>query len=210
MTIATEVAAQNQTLTPELLWKIGRLGLECVSPDGQLAVYGVQRYDVAANKGSRALFTLNLATNETRRLTDFDKTSSDAEFHPGGQKIGFLMDGHLYEVGLTGLSSPSKISDLEINGFHYSPDGKQILFCTDVKLDKTPGELYPELSKTSAKIADGLFYRHWKSWHDYAYSNVFFVGLADGKFVGEPKNIQNERFDTPLTPDGGIDRKSVV
>ncbi|MFN0175777.1 MAG: S9 family peptidase [Saprospiraceae bacterium] len=206
MTIAIEVAAQSQVLTPELLWKIGRVGLECVSADGQLAVYGVQRYDVAANKGSRALFTVNLATGETRRLTDFEKTSGDAEFHPSGQKIGFLMDGHLYETGLTGLSSPGKVSDLEINGFHYSPDGKHILFCKDVKLDKTPGELYPDLSKTSAKIADGLFYRHWKSWHDYAYSNVFFVGLADGKFTGEPKNIQNERFDSPLTPDGGMEQ----
>ncbi len=78
MTIASEVAAQSPTLTPELLWKIGRLGLECVSPDGQLAVYGVQRYDVAANKGSRALFSVNLNTGETRRLTDFDKTSGDA------------------------------------------------------------------------------------------------------------------------------------
>jgi dipeptidyl aminopeptidase/acylaminoacyl peptidase len=206
MILASETSAQTQLLTPELLWKIGRVGLECVSPDGQLAVYGVQRYEVAANKGSRALFTVNLSTGETRRLTDFEKTSGDAEFHPGGQKLGFLMDGNLYEVTLNGLAAPTKVSDVEINGFHYSPDGKQVLFCKDVKLDKTPAEQYPEYAKTSAKIADGLFYRHWKSWHDYAYSNVFWVGYADGKFVGEPKNIQNERFDSPLTPDGGMEQ----
>ncbi len=206
MALISKTSAQNQFLTPELLWKIGRLGLECVSPDGQLAVYGVQRYDVAANKGSRALFVINTATGETRRLTDFEKTSGDAEFHPSGQKIGFLMDGILYEVGLTGLSNPVKVSDVEMNGFHYSPDGKQVLFCKDVKLDKTPGDLYPELPKNSAKITDWLFYRHWKTWHDYAYSNVFYVGYAEGKFMGEPKNIQNERFDTPLTPDGGMEQ----
>jgi dipeptidyl aminopeptidase/acylaminoacyl peptidase len=206
MILASETSAQTQLLTPELLWKIGRVGLECVSPDGQLAVYGVQRYEVAANKGSRALFTVNLSTGETRRLTDFEKTSGDAEFHPGGQKLGFLMDGNLYEVALNGLAAPTKVSDVEINGFHYSPEGKQVLFCKDVKLDKTPAEQYPEYAKTSAKIADGLFYRHWKSWHDYAYSNVFWVGYADGKFVGEPKNIQNERFDSPLTPDGGMEQ----
>lgn len=200
------VDTNAQTLSPELLWKLGRVGLECVSPDGQTAVYGVQRYDVSANKGSRALFALNLVNGETRRLTDFDKTSGDAEFHPGGQKIGFLMDGLLYEVGLNGLSAPTKVSDLEINGFHYAPDGKQILFCKDVKLDKNPAEQYPDLPKNSAKIADGLFYRHWKSWHDYAYSNVFVVGYEAGKFSGEPKNIQNERFDTPLTPDGGMEQ----
>lgn len=206
MILASETIAQTQLLSPESLWKIGRVGLECISPDGQLAVYGVQRYDVAANKGSRALFTVQLNTGETRRLTDFEKTSGDAEFHPGGQKIGFLMDGNLYEVALSGLAAPTKVSELEINGFHYSPDGKQVLFCKDVKLDKTPAEQYPEYAKSSAKIADGLFYRHWKSWHDYAYSNVFWVGYADGKFVGEPKNIQNERFDSPLTPDGGMEQ----
>jgi len=206
MTIASETTAQTQILTPELLWKIGRVGLECVSPDGQTAVYGVQRYDVSANKGSRALFLINLSSGETKRLTDFEKTSGDAEFHPGGQKIGFLMDGQMYEVSLTGLANPVKVSDLEINGFHYSPDGKQVLFCKDVKLDKTPAELYPEAPKTSARISDGLMYRHWKSWHDYAYSNVFVVGYADGKFITEPKNIQNERFDSPLTPDGGMEQ----
>jgi Tol biopolymer transport system component len=143
MILASETSAQTQLLTPELLWKIGRVGLECVSPDGQLAVYGVQRYEVAANKGSRALFTVNLSTGETRRLTDFEKTSGDAEFHPGGQKLGFLMDGNLYEVTLNGLAAPTKVSDVEINGFHYSPDGKQVLFCKDVKLDKTPGRTVP-------------------------------------------------------------------
>ncbi len=206
MITASEIAAQTQTLSPELMWKLGRVGLECVSPDGQLAVYGVQRYDVAANKGSRALYLINLSTNETKRLTDFEKTSSDAEFHPGGQKIGFLMDGQLHEVGLNGVLPPVKVSDLEINGFHYSPDGKQLLFCKDVKLDKTTGELYPDFSKSSARIAEGLMYRHWKSWRNATYNNVFYVGYADGKFAGEPKNIQNERFDSPLTPDGGMEQ----
>lgn len=204
MTIASNTSAQN--LSPEMLWKIGRVGLDCVSPDGVWAVYGVQRYDVTTNKGSRTLYALHLATNETRRLTDFDKTCGDAEFHPNGQTIGFLMDGNLYEVDLSGTKAPEKVSDLEINGFHYSPNGKQLLFCKDVKLDKTPAELYPEYPKNTAKIADGLFYRHWKSWHDYAYSNVFYVGYADGKLVGEPKNIQNERFDSPLRPDGGMEQ----
>lgn len=206
MILAPEINAQNQVLTPEILWKVGRVGLECVSPDGQTAIYGVQRYDIAANNGSRALFAMNLTTGETRRLTDFTKNSGDAEFHPSGQKIGFLMDGNLYEVLLSGIAAPTKVSDLEINGFHYSPDGKKVLFCKDVKLDKTPAELYPDLPKNSAKIADGLFYRHWKSWHDYSYSNVFFVSYADGKFEGEPINIQNERFDAPLTPDGGMEQ----
>lgn len=206
MTVVSNTPAQSQLLSPELLWQLGRVGLDCVSPDGQWAVYGVQRYDMEANKGSRALYALQLGTGETKRLTDFSKTCGDAEFHPDGKKIGFLLDGKLHEVGLDGIMPPSMVSDAEINGFHYSPDGKYVLFCQDVKLDEAPTETYRGLPKNSARISDGLFYRHWKSWHDYAYSNVFYVAYANGKFQGEPKNIQNERFDSPLTPDGGMEQ----
>ncbi|HAD13146.1 MAG TPA: peptidase S9 [Saprospirales bacterium] len=204
--MAINISAQKAVLTPDLLWQLGRVGLECVSPDGQWVVYGVQRYDVAANKGTRVLYALNLGSGETRRLTDFEKTCSDAEFHPEGKKLGFLMDGQLHETTLSGNDAPKRVSDLEINGFHYSPDGRKVLFCKDVKLDKTPAELYPDLPKNSAKITDGLFYRHWKSWHDYAYSNVFFVEYTNGQFKSEPKNIHNERFATQHTPDGGMEQ----
>ncbi|MGI9158423.1 MAG: TolB family protein [Saprospiraceae bacterium] len=166
------VSAQSQPLTPELLWKLGRVGLECVSPDGKYAVYGVQRYDVATNKGTRALYSLELASGKTRVLTPEDQSASDAAFHPDGKRIGFLMDGRLCEVSREG-SPVRQVSDVEMNGFHYAPKGDYILFTQDVKMDKTPAEIYPDLSQTSARLLDGLFYRHWKSWHDYRYNQVF-------------------------------------
>jgi dipeptidyl aminopeptidase/acylaminoacyl peptidase len=200
-------SAQKQLLSPELLWKIGRVGLDAVSPDGQLAVYGVNRYDMASNKGSRALYLVNTQNGDTRLLTDPEKTSSDAEFHPSGQKIGFLRDGKLHEISVAGPGEAIKVSDLEINGFHYSPNGQYVLFAQDVKLDQTLQELNSDLPKASGRAFDGLMYRHWKSWHDYAYSNVFYTAYKDGKFAGEPVNIQNkERFDSPLTPDGGMEQ----
>ncbi|MCC6281596.1 MAG: S9 family peptidase [Saprospiraceae bacterium] len=199
--------AQNQVLTPEILWKIGRVALDDVSPDGKYALYGVQRYDMAANKGSRTLYLADIQTGTTRALTDPDETSSDAQFHPNGKKIGFLRDGKLFEVNTSGPSMTGQVSDLEINGFHYAPDGKSILFARDVKLDQNTTDRYPDLPKNSGRISDGLLYRHWKSWHDYAYSNVFYVDYRDGKFVGKPVNIQREeRFDSPLTPDGGMEQ----
>jgi dipeptidyl aminopeptidase/acylaminoacyl peptidase len=203
----TETVAQNQQLTPELLWKIGRVTLDCVSPDGQQVVYGVTRYDVPTNKSGRALYLVNIQGGDIRLLTDPEKTSADAEFHPDGKKIGFLRDNNLYEISTSGPGEAVKVSDLEIGGFHYSPKGGHVLFVQDVKQDQTLPELHPDLPKASGRAFDGLMYRHWKSWHDYAYSNVFFVGYKDGKFSTPPVNIQNnERFDTPLTPDGGMEQ----
>jgi dipeptidyl aminopeptidase/acylaminoacyl peptidase len=206
LTMAFLNKTSAQTLTPELLWQIGRVGLDCVSPDGKWAVYGVQRYNVPANRGTRALYVVNIASGETRALTTHDATNSDAEFHPNGQKIGFLQNGKLHEVNLTGAAVVTKVSDLEINGFHYAPNGQQVLFTQEVKLDPSAQDQHPDLPKTSGRAYDGLFYRHWKSWRSGLYSNVFYVGYADGKFAGEPKNIQNERFDSPVPPDGGMEQ----
>ena len=88
MMTANESTAQNrQQLTPELLWKIGRVGLDCVSPDGQFAVYGVQRYDVPRNKSSRTLYIVDVRTGETRALTSPEEVAADAEFRPDGKRI---------------------------------------------------------------------------------------------------------------------------
>jgi dipeptidyl aminopeptidase/acylaminoacyl peptidase len=199
------VSAQSQPLTPELLWKLGRVGLECVSPDGRYAVYGVQRYDVAANKGTRALYSLELASGKIRALTPEDKSASDAAFHPDGKRVGFLMDGRLCEVSREG-SPIRQVSDLEMNGFHYAPKGDYVLFTQDVKLDKTPAEIYPDLSQTSARLIDGLFYRHWKSWHDYRYSQVFYVPYTEAGLGATPINIINAPYDCPLRPMGGMEQ----
>ncbi len=202
---AADTIAQKQLLTPELLWQTGRVSLDCVSPNAASAVYGVQRFDVAKNSSTRTLYLVDLQTGETRPLTDPETTASDAAFHPSGKRIGFIRDSKLFETPVDG-GPVTQLTAFEINGFHYSPDGQYILFTQDVKLDQTPAEKYPDLPKTSGRIIDGLFYRHWKSWHDYKYSNVFYIRCQDGKTSGEPVNIMNERFDSPLRPLGGMEQ----
>ncbi|MBL7825463.1 MAG: S9 family peptidase [Saprospiraceae bacterium] len=209
MATTHQTNAQDQILSPELLWKVGRVALDAVSPDGRWAVYGVTRFDVQANKSARALYLVEVQSGQTRLLTDPEKISSDAAFRPDGERIGFLRDGKLYEIPVDGPGEAAKVSDQEMNGFQYAPNGRFVLFVQDVKLDKTLQELNPDLAKSSGRAFDGLFYRHWKSWHDYAYSNVFYAAYQNGKLTSTPVNIQNnERFDSPLTPDGGMEQIS--
>ena len=196
---------QKQTLSPELLWKVGRVSLDGVAPDGQSAVYSVQRYDTNKNTGARSLFWINLQNQETRPLTEPSINASDAAFHPSGKRIGFIRDGKLWEVELSGANM-KQVTDFEVNGFKYSPDGKFILFTQDVAFDQKPTDRYPDLPKATGRIIDGLFYRHWKAWHDYQYSNIFYVRYQDGKAIGSPVNIMNEPFDSPLNPMGGMEQ----
>ena len=205
MAFPIEMTGQNQRLTPELLWQIGRVELDCTSPDGQFAVYGVRRYDMVSNKGFRTMYIVNVRNGETRPLSAADQSASDAEFHPSGQKIGFLRDGKMFEINRDGTSE-SKVSDAEINGFHYAPNGQFVLFTQDVQHEQSIPERFSDLPKTSGRITDGLFYRHWKTWRDGKFSNLFYTAYKDGKMSGEPTKVMYETYDTPLTPLGGMEQ----
>ncbi|MFN0013446.1 MAG: prolyl oligopeptidase family serine peptidase [Saprospiraceae bacterium] len=198
--------SQKQLLTPELLWKVGRVTIDCVSPDGKLAVYGAQRFDMEKNKSTRQLYVVDLQTAETRPLTDpAAGSASDAAFRPDGRRIGFVRDGKLCEVGLSG-GTVASVTDFEVNGFRYSPDGKYLLFTQHVKFDEMPTDRYPDLPQATGRISDGLFYRHWKSWHNYKVSNIFYIRYQNGKPMGSPVNIMNEPFDSPLRSLGGMEQ----
>lgn len=201
------LTAQTQLLTPEKLWQLGRVGLEDVSPDGKTTVYGVTWYNLAANKGTTDLYAIPTDGGEARKITAYEGNKENARFRPDGKKIGYLRDGILWEMNPDG-SDQRQVSDLEMNGFAYAPDGKHILLIRDVKYFKEVKDVYPDLPLATARIIDDLMYRHWKSWDDYQRSNVFYIGYEDGKLLGEPVNIINEPFDSPLTPMGGMEQIS--
>ncbi len=206
MTSLSFAQAQKQLLTPELLWKIGRVSLDAVSPDGQYAVYGVQRFDIDKNQGTRTLYLVNLSTLETRALTDpSEGSASQAVFHPSGQRIGFLRNQKMWEVGLGG-GKASQVTDFDIEGFAYSPDGRHLLYVQRVKFNPAPTDLYPDLPKATGRIYDSLFYRHWNKWYDYSHNNIFYIHYRNGKVFGSPVNIMNEPYDSPLRPMGGMEQ----
>lgn len=194
-------------LTPELLWKTGRVALECASPDGRYLVYAVQRYSVQDNKGTRVLYLAEGATGAARALSNPEKSSSNAVFTPDGRRIGFLQDDQLWEIPVEGSDAvATRISTETMSGFKYAPDGRHLLFTRAVAHDTTVTTMYPDLPGTSGRLYDGLFYRHWKSWNNGQYSNIFLADYADGQVQGTPINIQNEPFDSPVAPFGGMEQ----
>lgn len=203
--------AQTDHLTPESLWKLGRVALFDVSPDGKTAVYGVAYYNVEANKGNRDLYAIATDGSDNgkpRQLTNFEGNENDATFRPDGRKIAYLRGATLWEMNPDGTGH-TKVSDVEMGGFKYSPDGRKIIYIADVKYDKSTQDAHPDLQKTSGKVMDGLMYRHWADWEDGSYSNIFVADYADGKLTGQPVNIVGEPYDTPLKPDGGMEQIAV-
>ncbi len=202
------IAFAQQTLTPELLWKLGRVNNPQLSPDANQILFEVKRYDLATNKGNNILYLIPTQGGNPKEITNANQNAFDAQWLPNG-KIAFLSSesgsSQLYEINSDG-SGIQKVTSIDggINGFKYAPDLKHLAFCADVILDKTVAELYPDLPLTKARVSDGLFYRHWDTWHDYAFSHMFIVPYNNGKLSGEPNDImKGERCDAPLQPFGG-------
>ena len=57
-------------MTPELLWKLGRLGDAIVSSDGNQIAYTVRRIELAEDKGKSSLYVRKQGSGETKVLLE--------------------------------------------------------------------------------------------------------------------------------------------
>lgn len=200
--LANVLKAQN-VITPEILWELDRVSLQALSPDGMWAVYAVASFDVENNSGQQDLHIINTETGESRKITAFESFEGNAQFHPDGERIGFLRNGYLWEMDIDGANK-KKVSDFAMQGFKYSPTGEHILFYKEVQFGKTTLDHHPDLPKAEALIIDDLMYRHWDKWYDGKHRNIFYIAYNNGKLTGEAVNIMNEPYDSPMKPFGGL------
>ena len=201
-------------MTPELLWQLGRLSAQTISADGQHIIYSVRHFDMNANKGSSVMYSLPVAGGTPTALP---VTGSDAMPAPDG-KMAYMQDGQLWEAAWDG-SGAQQLSHFtgDVSVVKFSPDGQHILYTKDVKVQPMKEDLYPALSKSTARIYDDLMYRHWTEWEDGYYSHVFVADFSNGMIANDKDLMPNEPYDCPQKPDGGAedvtwsgDSKSVI
>lgn len=195
----------NGVLTPEILWKFGRLGGAEVSPDAQTIVYTVTRYSMDANKGVTNIFTLPVNGGDPTELTDNSTNDFSPQWHPEGNKIGFLStrsgSTQLWEMSPDGASL-KQVTDIDggISSFAYAPKGNRILYTKNVQIKKTTKDLHPDMPKANVRIIDEAMYRHWNYWRDGSYRHIFVASYNNGS-VGEGKDImEGEPHDAPMSP----------
>jgi dipeptidyl aminopeptidase/acylaminoacyl peptidase len=210
----------GERLTPERLWELARLGSVCLHPEGNTVAYAVRRYNLQENQGTSEIHLLDLATQQDRLLIGSLKTADSLEFAttPQGLRLFYIAvprgeqfkdaQPQVWSIDLGG-GAPVQVTSVAagVANLKVSPTGAQIAFTSKVKLDATVNELYPDLPKADARIIDSLMYRHWDSWHDYAYSHVHVARLNDDGRAGEPVDLMpGLRADCPLPPFGGAEQ----
>ncbi|MBA7573881.1 Dipeptidyl-peptidase 5 [subsurface metagenome] len=192
-------------MTAEILWKFGRVHEAQVSPDGKNILYGLTRYDPPTNKSNTDIYRIPVEGGDPIQITSFKGHEFNHRWHPSGNKIGFLSEEgrtvQIWEVAMDN-GNPKQISNIKdgINGFEYSPTGEKVFYIKSVKLDKTPNDFYPDLPLVNVRIINNLMYRHWNTWHDYAYSHIFVADYSDGNIQEGNDIMKGETFDSPMSP----------
>jgi len=196
-------------LTPEIMWKYGRVNNPSLSPDGKNLAYTITYYNLQENKGTTHLYVIATEGGEPKKLTNGVGSDSNPQWSADGQFIRFLSTesgtSQLWEVKPdgTGLTQISNI-DGDVDGFMISPDGSKILLTKAVKLEKLSIDLHPDMDKANVRIIDNLMYRHFDYWEDGSFSHIFVADFKDRALQNLKDINEGEKWDTPMATDFDI------
>ncbi|MDR3261063.1 MAG: S9 family peptidase [Tannerella sp.] len=201
---AEEIAAGK--FTPEVMWKMRRVGNSVISPVGRQVAYTVTCYDMAENRGVTKLFVQSSADEEPRRLTDAAGNEGNLQWNRDGSRLYFLSDrsgdNQIWSIRPDG-SALTQHSFLEsgIDGFGITPDESKAFYTKSVPVEKRRSKaIYADMEQSQAKIYDDLMVRHWNYWDEGKYSHIFVAPFTGGK-VGEGRDIlDGEPWDAPMAP----------
>ena len=202
---AEEIAAAR--LTPEVMWKMGRVGSHALSPDGRTLLYTLTRYNMAENRGVTVIVSRDLASGVERELTDRTASAVSPSWSDDGEYIWYATnrggDMQLWKMRADG-SDQTQISKIEggIEGFGVAPDESHIYYTQYVLAKEVnSADVHKDMDKSKARIYDDLMVRHWDYWDGGKYLHIFVADLS-GEGVGEGVDIigKESAWDAPLAP----------
>jgi dipeptidyl aminopeptidase/acylaminoacyl peptidase len=200
-------AQAKHPFTFEDMMQLKRVGEPQVSPDGKWVIFSVTDVDLEANTRTPHMWIVPLnakpqgpstatlgMTGEREIIADQD--ADRPRWAPDGKRFAFLStkEGGS-QVWIADFDSTAgavtrvhKLTDIvtEAGGELWSPDGKNILFVSDVypACDISPSEELicneqkvreAERSKVKALVFDHLLYRHWNAYKEGKRSHIFVV-----------------------------------
>ncbi len=202
------IKIENGQYTPEIMHTLGKVSDPKLSPDKTKILYGVSYTDLAECKSNRELFIMNTDGSGNVQITHTPKSESNARWLDEGSRIIFSRGGQIWTMNADG-SNEKQVSNFTdpISGFELSPDGKRIMYISEIKACTKPTDLYPDLKKSSGRTITDLMYRHW----DHFVETIphTYIASFDGEKVGEGTDIiEGEPYELPTLPFGGLEQLS--
>lgn len=219
----TEVQERKSgLLTPEYLWKMGRIGNVSANATGTKAVYAVTYYDVAQNNSRSILYVLDLRDKALRCITPFVRKEDQIGNHITTDKsesgaVWLNVDGEERIAYLSAESGTNQLWTMKSDGsdrrqishesddivdFLFSPDSRQVILVKEVPQHSSIAPKEKDLPKATGMVINDLMYKHWDQYVTAAPHP--FLACFDGKNITVLKDIlEGEPFEAPMMPFGG-------
>jgi dipeptidyl aminopeptidase/acylaminoacyl peptidase len=227
-------AQTKHPFTFEDMMALKRVAEPVPSPDGRWVLFSAVDVNLDANTKTPHIWIVPLDTrvgagvspvqaerSSAERILIADQNADRPRWAPDGKRFAFIstkeagsqvwiadFDGTAGAV--TAVHRLTAIKS-EASGELWSPDGKNILFTSDV-YPECDGGPYPkvyncnlgkieevEKSKVKAQVFDHLLYRHWNAFKEGKRTHIFVIGAPP--LAGDPDlRKPDERLQRDLTP----------
>jgi dipeptidyl aminopeptidase/acylaminoacyl peptidase len=197
---ARAVEPAKRAITHEDLWLMKRVGPPAVSPNGKWVIVSVAAPAYDAKDQATDLWLVSTdGSAAPRQITHTKTPESGADWSPEGTRIAFSAkrDGddaaQIYVLNLAG-GEAERITSLSTGarGPLWSPDGKQLLFISEVY----PGAADDDANKKAAKALkdrkynvrayDGFPIKYWDRWLDEKKAHLF---VQEAKAGAKPRDL---------------------